>query len=206
MDLSKVCLVTKGRALTDVLSVLAEHPQIKMIGENFYPDCLEKFTYFKEKGYECHFLGRLQKNKLAKIVGVSDVVQSVDSLEVLQKINELAARNSKVVKVFIQVNLGDTNKSGVQLADLEAFFQNLKHHNLPAVKIVGLMTIGFLNDLEKTAKGFALLKQKFDFLRENFSDFCKLEFLSMGMTNDFDIALVNGANLLRLGSYFFPNK
>lgn len=200
MDNKRVCLVTKNRNIAEIDQVLLKFPELKIIGENYYPECRDKFEHYRELGYECHFLGRLQSNKIKKIVEIVDVIQSVDSLEKLLKIEHYAASLKKKIKVLIQVNLGDESKAGVPIADLLGFFAEIPWSQLKFAQVSGLMTVGFLANSEKTETGFRSLADSYEILKAKYRD---LEILSMGMSDDYQLALKYGANLLRLGRYFF---
>jgi pyridoxal phosphate enzyme (YggS family) len=200
LDYRKVCLVTKGRNVAQIDQLLLKFPQLKIIGENYYPECRDKFLYYRGLGYECHFLGRLQSNKIKKIVEIADVIQSVDSLPKLLKIEASAADLQKKIKVLLQVNLGDDTKAGIPIAELLDFFAKIPWSELKFVEVSGVMTVGFLADLGKTEAGFRNLANIYEILRSKYPD---LNTLSMGMSDDYQLALKQGANLLRLGRYFF---
>lgn len=200
LDYRKVCLVTKGRSIAQIDQLLLKFPELKIMGENYYPECWDKFLYYRGIGYECHFLGRLQSNKIKKIVEICDVIQSVDSLSKLLKIEACAADLQKRIKILVQVNLGDDTKAGVPIADLLDFFAQIPWSELRFVEVSGLMTVGFLADLDKTEAGFRNLAELYEILSSKYPD---LNTLSMGMSDDYPLALKYGSNLLRLGRYFF---
>jgi pyridoxal phosphate enzyme (YggS family) len=142
----------------------------------------------------------LQSNKIKKIVEIADVIQSVDSLPKLLKIEASAADLQKKIKVLLQVNLGDDTKAGIPIAELLDFFAKIPWSELKFVEVSGVMTVGFLADLGKTEAGFRNLANIYEILRSKYPD---LNTLSMGMSDDYQLALKQGANLLRLGRYFF---
>jgi uncharacterized pyridoxal phosphate-containing UPF0001 family protein len=104
------------------------------------------------------------------------------------------------MKVLLQVNLGDDTKAGIPIAELLDFFAKIPWSELKFVEVSGVMTVGFLADLGKTEAGFRNLANIYEILRSKYPD---LNTLSMGMSDDYQLALKQGANLLRLGRYFF---
>lgn len=184
----QVCAVTKGRTIEEVQNLLNDLPQIKITGENRWPDCEEKFRHFA--GLQRHFIGPLQSNKINKILPITDVIQSVDSLELLQKISD---RATKPIEFTFQVNISnDPNKQGIAPANLHQIIA--KSANLPNVKLIGLMTIGEQNNQENY---FTDLKKLFDQIKK------PMPILSMGMSDDFETAIKCGATMVRLGSCLF---
>ncbi len=187
----QVCAVTKGRTIAEVKSLLQDLPQLKIIGENRWPDCEEKFKEFQN--LERHFIGRLQSNKLNKILPIVDVIQSVDSFELLQQISK---KTHKPVQFTFQVNISnDPAKQGIKPENLRQIIE--QSQNLPKVQLVGLMTIGSQSNQEKY---FTELKQLFDQIN---SEYKKMPILSMGTSDDFETAIKCGATMVRLGSCLF---
>ncbi len=187
----QVCAVTKGRTIKEIESLLNDLPQIKIIGENRWPDCEEKFRHFSN--LQRHFIGPLQSNKINKVLPITDVIQSVDSLDLLQKIS---ARAAKTIEFTFQVNISnDPNKQGIAPENLRPLIE--QSLNLPNTKLIGLMTIGEQNNQEKY---FTDLKKLFDQIN---AEYHPMPVLSMGMSDDFETAIKCGATMVRLGSCLF---
>lgn len=190
----KVCAVTKNRTIEEVESLLGDLPEIGIIAENRWPDCEEKFRYFKN--LQRHFIGPLQSNKINKILPLTDVIQSVDSIDLLRKISERATKN---VEFTFQVNISkDPAKQGIEPENIRQIIEQSK--SLPNVKLIGLMTIGEKVALNEREKYFSELKKLFDQLNSQYSE---MTILSMGMSEDFEIAIKSGATMVRLGSCLF---
>ncbi len=186
----KICAVTKGRTIEEVKSLLEDCPQISIIAENRWPDCKEKFQEFS---LEKHFIGHLQSNKLNKILPLVDVIQSVDSFELLQKISQ---KTQNPIGFTFQVNISrDPSKQGINPEDLRSIIDKSK--DLPNVKLLGLMTIGAQNKQEKY---FTEFKTLFDQIN---SEYFKMPILSMGTSADYKIAIKCGATMVRIGSCLF---
>lgn len=168
-------------------------------GENKAQELLAKNKCLKSQP-EWHFIGRLQQNKVKKVVGLVDLIQSVAKLELAEEIAKQAAKIGKEQKVLLQVNAAsDPAKAGVELNEcplLVAKIAKLRH-----IKVVGLMTIGRLaSNPEVNRPAFAALKKVYDKLALEYEDFT---WLSMGMSQDFEVAVEEGANMVRIGSAIF---
>ena len=144
-----------------------------------------------------HFIGRIQSNKVKYIVRYADLIQSVDSIEIAEYINKEAIKNNKVQDILLQFNISnEEQKGGFNLADYNMVYDKIK--NLSNVNIKGLMGISLKvdNDFE-IEKEFESLNEVFLKLRDK-----NISILSMGMTNDYHLAIKHGANMIRIGSGF----
>ena len=180
---------------------------ISDIGENRVQDARNKFSVLEHKGLEFkrHMLGHLQTNKVKDAVRLFDMIQSVDAVKVAGEIDKQAEKYGKVMDILVQVNSShEAQKSGVrpeetlELIESVSVFKN--------IRVLGLMTIGLLtDDREKIMECFRLTKSLFDQARQRFSGYERVDmkYLSMGMTQDYEIALRCGANMIRIGSAIF---
>ena len=144
-----------------------------------------------------HFIGRIQSNKVKYIVRYADLIQSVDSIEIAEYINKEAIKNNKVQDILLQFNISnEEQKGGFNLNDYNMVYDKIK--NLSNVNIKGLMGISLKvdNDLE-IEKEFESLNEVFLKLKDK-----NISILSMGMTNDYHLAIKHGANMIRIGSGF----
>lgn len=204
VDKVEICAVTKNRSITEVEVLLKEFPQIRIIGENRWPDCEEKFKYFKAKGKQCHFIGRLQKNKVRKVLPLVDMIQSVDSQELLMKLEEVANDLNKPVQFLLQVNVSaDVAKAGIALDEVDAFIEWYLAEGFKWMKLAGLMTIGAQTDLADRAAYFEKLHTKFVAINDKYFTDLPLSFLSMGMSEDYQQAINAGSTMVRLGGALF---
>lgn len=197
--------VTKYTTVEDMELAIAAG--IADIGENKVQDARQKFTVLHDKGlaFRRHMIGHLQTNKVKEAVALFDMIQSVDSIRVAREIDKQASRIGKVMEVLVQVNSsGEKQKFGVdpeELLDLIEDISKLEH-----VYVRGLMTIGLLTkDQENIARCFLLTKSLFGQVKEKFSGNSRVDmkYLSMGMSQDYPIALRYGANMIRVGSAIF---
>lgn len=144
-----------------------------------------------------HFIGRIQSNKLKYIVKYADLIQSVDSIEIAEYINKEAIKNNKVQDILLQFNISnEEQKGGFNLSDYNMVYDKIK--NLSNVNIKGFMGISLKvdNDFE-IEKEFESLNEVFIKLKDE-----NMSILSMGMTNDYHLAIKHGANMIRIGSGF----
>ncbi|NDI33655.1 YggS family pyridoxal phosphate-dependent enzyme [Chengkuizengella sediminis] len=171
----------------------------KHIGENRWPDAEKKVSLLGSKS-TMHFIGHLQSKKVKHIIGKFPYIHSIDRNSLAKEIEKQAIIHDVNVNCFIQVNVsGEESKYGVSPDELFTFAESLtpyKHLN-----IIGLMTMApFEQDKEKTRPVFRELKQLRDRLNEKQIFNYKIRHLSMGMSNDFEIAIEEGATFIRLGS------
>ncbi len=153
-----------------------------------------------------HFIGRLQKNKVSKVAAHFDFIHSVDSLSLAQEISKAGQRLEKKIAILLQVNVSlEPSKQGLTASDWEEQLSSL--NELPALKVIGLMTMApFTSDDTKVRSCFKTLYS----LREKWRPFMPqptlFTHLSMGMSNDYLIAIEEGATLLRIGSALFRSN
>jgi len=167
-------------------------------GENRVLDAIEKINLLEEEiasNSHYHLIGHLQSNKVNKAVGVFDLIQSVDSMELAEKIDNAARQKDIVQKVLIQVNNAhEEQKFGIAPSQLESLINHIA--GLKNLRLEGLMTIAPLTD------DTALIKKLFRQMYE-LKNAYGLKELSMGMSNDYKIALDEGATMIRLGRILF---
>jgi len=150
-----------------------------------------------------HFIGHLQRNKARDAVELFDLIQSVDSLKLAEEIDRQARRIDKVQDILVQVNTtGEYQKSGCAVEDVEQLCRRITE--LKSVRLQGLMTIGpFVDDRERIREAFRTLKSIFNRLGGTEWGRERMRYLSMGMSGDFELALEEGANMLRIGTAVF---
>jgi hypothetical protein len=177
------------------------------LGENRVQDAKEKFAALEAQGvrFTKHMIGHLQTNKVKDAVKLFDMIQSVDSVKVAEEIDKQAAKINKIMDVLVQVNSShEDQKSGVAPDQAIKLLEEISP--LAHVRVLGLMTIGLLTDeKEKVAECFELTKDLFDQAKEKFKGNARIEmkYLSMGMTQDYELAIACGANMVRIGSAIF---
>lgn len=172
-------------------------------GENRVQELVEKNAQGAYTGRPLHFIGHLQKNKIKYLVGVADLIESVDSAELLTLIDRRAEKLDVVQDVLLEVNIGrEEAKSGLAPEDVVKtveFAVPLAH-----VRVRGLMAIPPAADSpDKTRPYFAAMRELFIDIAEKKYDNTPMDFLSIGMSGDFEAAIAEGANMVRVGSAIF---
>ncbi len=191
-------VVTKGRSYEEVYSAYEEGA--RHFGENRVPEALEKISQLPSD-IHWHFIGSLQKNKVRKVLGHFDLIHSVDSLELAKKISEVSEEMGRTTSILLQANTsGEEAKHGYAPEQWISDFKALLR--LPSLDVQGLMTMAPLTEDEDTIRRcFAGLRSLRDSLQDSFGR--SLPHLSMGMSNDYRIAIEEGATLVRIGSAIF---
>lgn len=175
-------------------------------GENKVQEILRKKELLPQD-INWHLIGHLQTNKVNKIVGVAKLIHSVDSIKLLKKINSRANELSIIQDVLLELNIsGEDSKSGFDNKD--SFKEIIKEiSDLNSISIKGLMTMApNIEDEEEIREIFKKAKKIFDYLSKISYNNFDIRYLSMGMTNDYIIALQQGANIIRVGSKIFGKR
>lgn len=175
------------------------------IGENRVQEILEKYDSVKQVRW--HLIGHLQTNKVKYIIDKVHMIHSVDSIKLMDEIERQAEKKGVAeIKILIQVNItGEETKSGIDVSQLEEMLAHAKC--LKRVKVCGLMTILAKFDSEITDRlHFRDINEKFIDISRNKYDNISMEFLSMGMSGDFEIAIEEGSNMVRVGTAIFGQR
>lgn len=174
-------------------------------GENRVQDALPKIAEFHPQGVRWHMIGHLQSNKAGKVVSAFDTVQSVDSLHLAQVLSRYAEEEGKVLPVLLQVNVsGEESKEGMALDETPGVARRIVA--LPCLRVDGLMTIApLVDDAEKVRYVFRALRDLQERLRHEVAEGAWSD-LSMGMTDDYSVAIEEGATLVRIGRAIFGER
>lgn len=195
-----IIAVTKNRSINEINEVI--NCGITNIGENRLQEAKGKFSELRQNATK-HFIGRIQTNKIKDIVRLFDVVQSIDSIKAAKKIDLECVKINKVMPILIQINTSNEGqKGGIDINNTESFIKEAsKLHN---IKIEGLMTIAVnSNDEDMVKNCFKRLKILFDQIKQKNIPNVNMKWLSMGMSGDYKLALLEGANMLRIGTSIF---
>lgn len=169
------------------------------IGENRWQNAEEKWNALSEKGI-WHFIGHLQTNKVKDVIGKFAYIHSLDRLSLASEIEKKAAQRDLVVECMLQVNIsGEESKYGLHPEEVVPLLKQVRE--FPHVHVTGLMTMApFEEDAERTRPVFRGLRELRDDLNRQALTNQPLTHLSMGMSNDFEVAVEEGATWVRLGS------
>ncbi|MCD8253960.1 MAG: YggS family pyridoxal phosphate-dependent enzyme [Oscillospiraceae bacterium] len=171
-------------------------------GENHVQELLEKDAVGAYAGAPLHFIGHLQRNKVNKVVGRADLIQSVDSAELLELINRRAQAMGIIQNILIEINVGgEQQKSGIEPEELPDMLKTASE--CAGVRVRGLMCVPPAVSGEENRDNFTKMKQLFVDNGGKKYDNISMDFLSMGMTADFAEAIRQGANMVRIGSAIF---
>ncbi len=177
---------------------------IRVFGENRAQELRDKAP--KMPGdIEWHFIGHLQKNKIKYVVPVSTLIQSVDSLSLAETLSEFGKKNNKIVSILVEVNTsGEASKFGLNPDKVISTFMEIRQ--LQNIKPEGLMTIGPLTSNEnKIRESFRLLKTLQKKLSGEIHQ-SEIATLSMGMSQDYEIAIEEGSTMIRVGTAIFGRR
>jgi len=199
----QLVVVTKHRGRNEILQL--KDLGITTIGENRLQELSQKFDYL-EKKFDIHLIGHLQTNKVKKAVDMVQMIESVDSVKVAQAIDRACAAKEKKMPVLIQVNTSfEENKRGVSPEHLIEVLKNVS--GLKHIQVQGLMTMAMLTeDPEKARKCFQVLAMAKKEAEGAGIDNITLKHLSMGMSNDYETAIEEGASMVRIGAAIFSGS
>lgn len=179
---------------------------IRICGENRVQEMLEKQAQGAYEGAELHFIGHLQKNKVKQVVGLASLIQGADSLALVRLIDKTALSRGIVQDILLEVNIGaEASKSGFSPEELPFALDAIAR--LEAVRVRGLMTIPpICSARQEIEPYFARMKQLFIDICGKKYDNTSMDFLSMGMSADYEAAIACGANMVRVGSAIFGQR
>ena len=193
--------VSKGRSVAQI--ELLASLGFNAFGENYANELLEKRELLAAKQIfpEWHFLGHLQSNKAAKIVPMASMIQSVDSEKLAGKISNAAASTGKTQNILLEVNIGgETQKFGVPPEETIALCRKILA--LPNIRLCGLMCMAPLAEQEQVRQHFKKMRSLFERAKKELGA-GSFSVLSMGMTNDFEVAIEEGSTMVRIGRALF---
>lgn len=195
----RILAATKSRSIKEVQ--MATESGITLIGENTVQEAKSKFNFASlPTSLEKHLIGHLQTNKAKLAVELFDCIQSIDSLKLAQAIEKHAALLKKKMPILIEVNIaGEVNKFGIAPQFALEFIERISQFS--HIEIQGLMTVAPFVTPENVRPYFRQMRELFDSLKKSSPQ--AMSWLSMGMSHDYEIAIEEGANLVRLGTAIF---
>ena len=216
---------TVGRNVSKILSGLPEGVQVVAAAKTRQPQEIleavdagieiigENYVQEAERAYEIvggrakwHLIGHLQKNKVKKAVKVFDMIETVDSIELARELDKRCAQIGKIMQVLIEVNSGrEEQKAGVFPKNVEQLIREIS--SFPNIKVMGLMTMGpRFGDPEDSRPYFVETRKIFEKLKELDLPNVEMKYLSMGMSNSYQVAVEESANMVRLGTRIFGER
>lgn len=199
----KLVAVSKTRSIEEILKVY--EADIRDFGENKVQELIEKYDKLIDRNIRWHLIGHLQRNKVKYIVDKVHLIHSLDSVRLLEEIEKQFSLKNKIAEVLIQINIGrEESKNGILEEDLMDLINEVEKCNY--VKVKGLMTIIPKGNEENSRVYFKKMKSIYEDLKTKSFNNVKMTYLSMGMTNDYKVAVEEGANIIRVGEGIFGKR
>ena len=195
--------VSKTKPNSDILE--AYEAGQRVFGENYPQEMRDKHEALPQD-IQWHFIGHLQTNKIKYIIPYVTLIHSIDTANLLEAVNKEAKKHERVVDCLLQFHIAlEETKFGLDLDEARQLLGSEAFRQMENVRICGVMGMGtFTDDMEEVRKEFKHLKGIFDTLKkEYFADQPQFKELSMGMSEDYPIAIEEGATLIRVGSKIF---
>jgi hypothetical protein len=183
----------------------ARQLDLKNFGENRPQELVRKYEFFDEET-KWHMIGHLQRNKVKYIIDKVELIHSLDNVKLAQEIQKQSVKRNKITDVLIEINIGsEISKHGIGPDELFDFVDNLMEFK--NIRIKGLMTVApYVVDLESVRPYMKKMKELFEKLKEVKGENIDVDTLSMGMSNDYRIAIEEGATMVRIGSSIFGDR
>ena len=205
-DADSVQLVAVSKTIPAETVREAIEAGVTILGENYVQEAREKFNALVQYPVSWHFIGHLQSNKAKYAVRLFDLIHSVDSLKLARELDKQAKKVDKIQPILIQVNIsGEDTKSGISADETPGLISEISR--LENISIRGLMTMPpYFYQPEKVKPFFTALRELRDQIKQQSLPNVSLEELSMGMTGDFEVAIEEGATLVRIGTAIFGER
>lgn len=176
---------------------------VREIGENKVQEAQRKYETLKDLPLRWHMFGHLQRNKVKKALGLFELIHSVESLPLAEEINKTSLCRGKRASILVEVNVtGEATKYGLKEEEVIPFLEKLSH--MEGLRVLGLMTMmPIMEDPEPCRPFFRRLRELSEEIKKRGLEDIQMEYLSMGMTQDFEVAIEEGSNLLRIGTTIF---
>lgn len=199
----KIQVVAATKGVWDERLAAASEAGVKTFGENYAQDFVRKAQSMDYLPVHWHFIGHLQRNKVRHVVGLAELIHSVDSLELAEHIHRVGFKRGSTQNILLQVNIDeDPNKGGIAPGALMGLARELEALNHLALK--GLMVLPEQSDPEGRRASFKRAFGLFQELQAKLGP--QIQTLSMGMSDDWEIAAEEGSNLVRLGTILFGSR
>lgn len=202
LNLSKnvqLVAVSKTKPIEDIIA-LHQLGQTHF-GENYVQELVDKYQALQQYPIHWHFIGHLQSNKVKYVAPFIYLIHSVDSLKLLKEINKQAAKNKRIINCLLQVYIAkEETKFGLDETELNAIMMEFDKGIFPNVSIKGVMGMAsFTSNSKQVENEFASLKQIAN-------RHPQLQIISMGMSQDYALAIAQGSNMVRIGSLLFGSR
>ncbi len=196
----QLVVISKTRTVSEITEAIQSG--VRILGENRVQEASEKRPHIAIP-VQWHLVGHLQRNKVKKALELFDLIHSLDSLSLTEELDRRALERGKPVDVLVQVyTSGESSKFGIAPRDTLPFLEQIAHRK--GIVVRGLMTIGLFDaDVDKVRPCFERLRRLKEEVERQSIPTIRMDVLSMGMTNDFEIAIQEGSNMVRIGTGIF---
>ncbi len=197
--------VTKTKPISDIME--AYNAGHRDFGENKVQELARKAAELP-KDIKWHMIGHIQRNKVKYMAGFVHLIHGIDSFKLLKEINKQAAKHNRVIDCLLQVHIAqESTKFGLDFDEINTLINSGKATDLKHIRIVGLMGMAtFTDDEEQVRKEFHALRDFFESMKAFASENVEMKILSTGMSGDYEIAIEEGSNMVRIGTAIFGRR
>jgi|TARA_B100001094_G_C17860785_1_gene637293 PLP dependent protein len=198
---TKLIIVSKSQPTSSIRELIKSGYHI--YGENYLDEAIKKIEEIDNNNLEWHFIGRIQSNKIKKIAKYFNWVQTISSEKHARLLNEECQKLEKKLNICVQINIdNEESKAGIMINETDEFLNNISRYEYLSLR--GIMAIpSKLNALKENVNSYNILKLKYDKLSNKYKN---IDTLSLGMSNDYKLALSKGSNMIRIGSLIFGER
>jgi len=198
---TKLIIVSKSQPISSIRELIKSGYHI--YGENYLDEAIKKIEEIDDNNLEWHFIGRIQSNKIKKIAKYFNWVQTISSEKHARLLNEECQKLEKKLNICVQINIdNEESKAGIIINEIDEFLNNISKYEYLSLR--GIMAIpSKLNALKENVNSYNILKLKYDKLSNKYKN---IDTLSLGMSNDYKLALSKGSNMIRIGSLIFGER
>ena len=197
----RLIIVSKSQPISSIRELIKSGYHI--YGENYLDEAIKKIEEIDNNNLEWHFIGRIQSNKIKKIAKYFNWVQTISSEKHARLLNEECQKLEKKLNICVQINIdNEESKAGIMINEIDEFLNNISRYEYLSLR--GIMAIpSKLNALKENVNSYNILKLKYDKLSNKYEN---IDTLSLGMSNDYKLALSKGSNMIRIGSLIFGER
>jgi len=198
-----ITVIAVSKTVDSIKAREAVESGISDLGENRVQELMNKYEQLSDLNIKWHMIGHLQKNKVKYIIDKLELIHSVENLELANEINKRAEQHNLVANILIELNIGEEeSKFGINEENVYGFVKSMEQFE--NIKVLGLMTVApYCENPEDIRWVFRKMKEIFDKIALMKFKNADMKYLSMGMTNDFEIAIEEGSNIVRIGTAIF---
>ena len=198
---TKLIIVSKSQPISSIRELIKSGYHI--YGENYLDEAIKKIEEIDDNNLEWHFIGRIQSNKIKKIAKYFNWVQTISSEKHARLLNEECQKLEKKLNICVQINIdNEESKAGIIINEIDEFLNNISKYECLSLR--GIMAIpSKMNALKENVNSYNILKLKYDKLSNKYKN---IDTLSLGMSNDYKLALSKGSNMIRIGSLIFGER